>query len=123
MIEFRLRNGNSASFAYGWLGQVRFNPSVGMLLKFSGEEVTLVWITGSNLDAYVGAGAMNLTDRGITRHRITFVREMDEDEVRKMPEGEPTIDRIQIAAFESADEQREWLKKWAPAFMAHEADT
>ena len=117
MIEFRFKNGNTASFAYGWLGQVRFNPSVGMLLKFTGDEVTLVLIAGSNLDAPVSSSAANLTDRGIAKHRVTFVREMDEEEARRTPEGQPTVDQILIGGFESAEEQREWLQRWAPAFL------
>jgi hypothetical protein len=29
----------------------------------------------------------------------------------------PTIDRIEVAEFESGEELREWVKKAAPAFM------
>ncbi|MGV2336348.1 MAG UNVERIFIED_CONTAM: hypothetical protein LVR18_20320 [Planctomycetaceae bacterium] len=38
-LEFRLRNGNSMWFPYGWLGPWQFNPSEGILLKFSGDVV------------------------------------------------------------------------------------
>ena len=61
-------------------------------------------------------GAVNLTDSGFPRHRIDWVREMDEDELRKAGEGEPTIDGIDIAEFQTAEEQREWLKR-GPAFL------
>ena len=37
-IEFRLRSGNSMWFPYSWLGPWRYNPSEGLLLKFSGFE-------------------------------------------------------------------------------------
>jgi len=117
MIEFRLRGGNAETFAYGWLASVRCNPSVGLLLKFSGDVVTLVLIRGSNLDAIVQDRGVNLTDRGLQRHRVVYVREMDEDEIRKTPQGQPTIDHIDIGEFESADEQSEWLKKTAPVFV------
>jgi hypothetical protein len=53
----------------------------------------------------------------LQRHRVTFVWEMDEEELRKAGEGAPTIDRIDVAEFETAEEQREWLKKVAPAFL------
>ena len=56
-------------------------------------------------------------DRGFQRHRIVFVREMDEDEMRKAGRAEPTIDRIEVAEFESPEVQREWLAKNAPAFV------
>ena len=49
-IEIRLRDGNSTWFPYGWLGNWKFNPSEGLLLKFSGDLVYLVLIKGSNLD-------------------------------------------------------------------------
>jgi hypothetical protein len=119
-IEFRFRTGDSAWYPYSWLGPFRHNPSAGLLLKFSGDVVTLVLIRGSNLDALVTPHGINLTDRGLQRHRITYVREMEEDELRKVGEGGPTIDRIEIAEFaadEAREEQRAWLQKHAPAFL------
>jgi hypothetical protein len=54
----------------------------------------------------------------LQRHRIVFVREMDEDELKKVHQKrEPTIDRIDIAEFETLEEQREWLKARAPVFV------
>jgi hypothetical protein len=117
MVEFRFRNGNSLWCPYAWLGPWHYNPSVGVLLKFTGDVVTLVLICGSNLNAKVNGGAMNLTDRGFQRHRVTFVREMDEGELRKTGDMGPTIDRIEVTEFESIDGQREWLKKVAPVFL------
>ncbi|MHB1425439.1 MAG: hypothetical protein ACYC3I_19890 [Gemmataceae bacterium] len=117
-VEFRLRTGDSEWFAYSCLVSWRFNPSVGLLLKFTtGDVASLVLIRGSNLDAPMGDGQVNLTDRGLQRHRIVFIREMDEEELRRAGEGEPTIDRIDIAEFETVEEQREWLKAVAPAFV------
>jgi hypothetical protein len=121
MVEFRLRNGNSEFFAYGWLESVRYNPSVGVLLKFTGDVVTLVLIRGSNLDAVVEGRAVNLTDRGLQRHRVLWVREMDEGEIRRVGDGGPTIDRIVIAEFETAEEQLAWLQKTAPVFAGRPA--
>lgn len=116
-VEFRLRNGNSEFHSYALLGQFRYDPSAGILLRFSGDTITLVLIRGSNLDAPVRQNSINLTDRGLQRHRITFVREMDDDELRKAGEGEPTIDRIEIVEFESHEEATAWIEKHAPAFM------
>jgi hypothetical protein len=115
-VEVRLRTGDREFFPYGLLGPWRYNPSVGLLLKYTGDVVTLVLIRGSNLDALVN-DSVNLTDRGFQQHRILAVREMDEDEIRKAGEGQPTINRIEIAEFESAEEQRAWLAKAAPAFL------
>jgi hypothetical protein len=117
-LEFRLRTGDSEWFAYSCLVSWRFNPSVGLLLKFTtGDVASLVLIRGSNLDAPVGHAQVNLTDRGLQRHRIVYVREMDEVELRRAREGEPSIDHIDIAEFETAEEQREWLKARALAFV------
>ena len=116
-VEFRYRDGNREWFAYNLLASWQFNPSAGLLLKFTGDVVTLVLIRGSNLDALVGEGAVNLTDRGLQRHRILWMREMDEEELRRVGQGGPTIDRIEVAEFESQEELRKWLTKTAPAFV------
>jgi len=116
-VEFRFRDGNSDWFSYSHLESWRHNPSVGLLLKFTGEVVTLVLIRGSNLGALVTHTQVNLTDQGFQRHRILWVREMDKDELRKTPPGQPTIDRIEVAEFDSQEELKEWMKKNAPAFL------
>ena len=117
MLELRLRNGDREYYPYHLLGPVRFNPSVGLLLRYSGDVVTLVLIRGSNLDALVNQGSINLTDRGIQRHRVLWVREMDEAELRRAARGEPTIDRIEIGEFESHEALRVWLEETAPEFI------
>jgi len=116
-VEFRLRNGNSEWYPYAWLGPWQHNPSVGLLLKFSGDVITLVLIRGSNLDAIVPGRGVNLTDRGFQRHRVTWVREMEEEELQKTGDKGPTIDCIEIGEFESQDEVREWVKTHAPGFI------
>ena len=50
-------------------------------------------IQGSNLNAVVNDGA-NLYQRGIQRHRITWVREMTGQQVAKAAAGEVTVERI-----------------------------
>ena len=49
-VELRFRSGNSIWFPYSWLGNWQYNPSDGLLLKFSGDLVYLVLIRGSNID-------------------------------------------------------------------------
>lgn len=115
-LEVRFRDGNCDWFPYSWLGPYRFNPSVGLLLKFTGDTVILVLVRGSNLDALVNQ-SINLTDRGIARHRILWLREMEEEGIRQAGREQPTIDRIEVAEFETQDELRAWLKNTAPVFL------
>ena len=116
-VEFRFRDGNSVWFPYSWLGPWRYNPSEGLLLKFSGDLVYLVLIKGSNLDLPLNEGHMNLTSGGIQRHRVVWIREMPKEDIKSVGEKGPTIDRIEVAEFESQEELREWLKKQAPTFL------
>jgi hypothetical protein len=115
-VELRFRDGNRDYFSYSHLASWRYNPSVGLLLKFTDDLVTLVLVRGSNLDALVKQ-SVNLTDRGFQRHRVLWLREMDGEQLQEAGEGEPTIDRIEVAEFESQEELRAWLKKAAPAFL------
>ena len=116
-IEFRFRDGNSAWFPYGWLGPWRYNPSEGLLLKFSGDLVYLVLIRGSNLDMPLDEGTINLTTGGLQRHRVMWIREMTEADIKSVGETGPTIDSIQVAEFESQADVKEWLSEHAPAFV------
>jgi hypothetical protein len=116
MIELRYRDGNSDFYPYSWLGPWRYNPSAGLLLKFTGDVTTLVLIQGSNLDALVN-GSMNLIDRGIARQRILWIREMDEDALRVAAKEQPTIDHIEAREFQSHEEAQEWLKTAAKTFV------
>ncbi len=116
-VRFCFRDGNSVCLAYSWLGGWQHNPSVGLLVKFTGDVVTLVLIRGSNLDLLVNGEGINLTDRGFQRHRIVWVREMDEDELRRAGEEEPTVDGIDMASFDCPDKLRQWVRQRAPAFL------
>jgi hypothetical protein len=116
-VEFRFRNGNSTWFPYGWMGPWQFNPSEGLLLKFSGDLVYLVLIRGSNLAKPLDEGSINLTNAGLQRHRVLWLREMTKEEIRQVGETGPTIDSIDIAEFASHEELREWLARNAPAFL------
>ena len=116
-MEFRFLDGNSTWFPYGWMGTWKYNPSEGLLLKFSGDLVYLVLIRGSNLDKPLNDGAINLTHAGLQRHRVLWVREMSKDEIAQVGETGPTIDSIEIAEFESHDALQEWVGTHAPAFL------
>ena len=116
-LEFRLLNGNSETFSYSLLASWKFNPSIGLLLKFTSDVATLVLIRGSNLDVMPPGRAITLTDRGLQRHRITFIRVMHEAELKRAGNAQPSIDNIEIEEFQSVEGQQEWLKKNAPAFL------
>jgi hypothetical protein len=119
-VEFRFRDGNSVWFAYSLLGTWRYNPSEGLLLKFSGDVIYLVLIRGSNLDKPLNEGAINLTTGGLQRNRVVWIREMSEEDIQKVGDTGPTIDRIELGEFESQTALREWLKAKAPAFVRAE---
>jgi hypothetical protein len=116
-VELRFRDGNSTFFPYSWMGNFQYNPSEGLLLKFTGDVVYLVLIRGSNLDKPLKEGSINLTHAGLQRHRVLWLREMNEAEVRQVGENGPTIDSIQVAEFESHDALKEWVGAHAPAFL------
>jgi hypothetical protein len=116
-VEFRFRHGTSRWFPYGWLGDWQFNPSEGLLLKFTGDVVYLVLIKGSSLDRPLNDGAINLTRGGLQRQRVLWIREMTEEEIQQVGDTGPTIDSIQVAEFESHEAIKEWLGQHAPAFL------
>jgi len=118
-IEFRFRSGNSTWFSYALLGSWQFNPSEGLLLKFSGDVVYLVLIRGSNLDKPLAEGSINLTHAGLQRHRVLWVREMTKEAIERVGETGPTIDSIEVGEFASYEARCEWLKKNAPAFCCN----
>jgi hypothetical protein len=118
-VEFRFRDGNSTWFNYGLLGSWQYNPSEGLLLKFSGDVVSLVLIRGSNLDKPLTEGAINLTHAGLQRHRVLWIREMSKEEIVRVGETGPTIDSIEVGEFANYEDRLEWLKKKAPAFVCN----
>ena len=116
-LEVRFKNGNSTWLPYNWLGSWKFDPSHGLLLKFSGDVVYLVLITGSNLDHPLLDSTTTLTRSGLQRRRIVWMREMTEDEIRRVGESGPTIDSIEVVEFESNADLIKWLEGHAPTFL------
>ncbi len=116
-VEFRFRDGNSMWFPYSWMGTWQYNPSEGLLLKFSGDLVYLVLIRGSNLDQPLKEGSINLTRGGLQRHRVLWLCEMTNEDIRRVGETGPTIDSIEVAEFESHDALKEWLSTKSSAFV------
>ena len=117
LVEFRFRDGNSIWFPYSLLGPIKYNPSEGLLIKFSSDLVYVVLIKGSNLDKPLEDGSVTLMRAGLQRHRLVWVREMTDEEIRNAGDAEPTIDSIEIEEFESHAALKEWVSKKAPAFL------
>jgi hypothetical protein len=99
-VEFRFADGNRQAFPYSWLGPVRYDPSVGLVLWFVGDVVTRVRIEGTNLNAAV-AGGVSLFDGGLLRHRVTWVREMPRGD--PAPSGGVWVDRIRVLGPDDTD--------------------
>ena len=117
-VEFRFLSGNSVWFPYSWLGPWRYDPSEGLLLKFSGDAVYLVLIKGSNLDKPLPEGSINLTNAGLQRSRVVWIRELTGEEIERVGESGPTIDSILIGEFSDHESRRAWLQTHAPAFLS-----
>jgi hypothetical protein len=101
-IEFRRDSeGDQFSFPYGWLGPTRHHPSVGIQMLFAGSELYLVTVRGRNLNAVVSG--LTLYDRGILRHRVTWVREAAREESRALPDAACVIERITIRVVTPQD--------------------
>ena len=91
----RIKEGDTVSFPYNWLGPSRFLPRIGIMLLFSAGELYGVRIRGRNLNALLDEG-MSLYDRGLMRHRVTYIREMNEGESQAASAGQCVVDRIEI---------------------------
>lgn len=115
-IEFRFRGGNSIWLSYHWLGSWHYNPSEGLLLKFSGDLMYLVMIRGSNLDRPIKGGTATLA-AALQQHRVFWVREMADEDAQAVGDAGPTIGSIQVVEFESNKELKEWLRQHVPAFV------
>jgi hypothetical protein len=114
-LELRFANGDSKAFPYSWLGPMQYNPSAGLLLTFVGDRVYLVLLEGSNLNALVNE-SVSLYDRGIQRHRVTWVREMTRQQAGRAGQGEVTVERIQMHSHRPDEEPKGVA--WLEAFKA-----
>ena len=96
----------SSSRPFGYLRGIQ-DYSAAVEFKFrSGNSI---WFPFSD-------GAVTLMHAGFQRRRLTYVREMSEEEIRNVGPTEPTIDSIEVEEFESHAALKEWLAKKAPAF-------
>ena len=66
MLELRLASGNAEALSYSYLVKVRFDPSRGIFMDFSGYRLT---IAGRNLRPLFEA---------LVRHRVAYIQETEE---------------------------------------------
>lgn len=64
-------------------------------------ELPQAEIRGSNLDKPLTESNVDLTHAGLQRHRVLWIREMSEEDIRTVGETAPTIDSIEVAEFAS----------------------
>ena len=110
LLECRFRDGNTEAFSYGWLGRVSYVASAGLLLRFSGDRLYWVLIEGANLDRALADG-VSLHRKGLLRHRVTWVREMSAEELRRAGPDAVTVEHIRLASSrpEEGMPQAAWL--------------
>ncbi len=110
-LEFRFSNGKSKTFSYHLLHEMTYIAPAGLLLKLVGDKITLVLIEGTNLNAQISGGA-SLYDRGLQRHRVTWIKEMTRQQADKAGENDVIVARIRMHSYRSDEEPQDvaWLK-------------
>ena len=105
MLEFqREKEGDSVAFPYSWLGPSHYHPSRGILLVFTGDETFGVRIRGRNLNMPIEG--ISLYDRGILRHRVTFIREVHGADSHGADKNECVVERIEIVRITTDETMR-----------------
>jgi hypothetical protein len=90
MLELRRRDGNIVAVDYARLERAEFNPSEGITLTVGGQTIR---IRGRNLNAEVRPSVRLF--EGITRHRVSFIREADRSAGLRAGERETVVDAIE----------------------------
>lgn len=90
MLELRRRDGNIVAVDYARLERAEYNPSEGITLTVGGQTIR---IKGRNLNAEVRPSVRLF--EGITRHRVSFIREADRSAGLQAGERETVVDAIE----------------------------
>ena len=91
MLEVRYRDGRLSAFAYELLDRAEFDPSEGIMLKFSSVTVRII---GRNLNAEARPN-LRLFD-GIIRRRVSWIQEADEPTVLAAPKSATVIEQVEV---------------------------
>lgn len=89
-LEFRRSNGNIMAIPYHTIDRFEFDPSEGITLSVGGREIR---IKGRNLNAEARP-TIRLFE-GLTRHRVSWVLEVDDRIDSAVPGGKTVIDTIE----------------------------
>lgn len=116
-LSFASATATASGSPFSLLGTWHFNPPEGLLLKFSGDLVYLVLIRGSALDKPLDDGNIDLIRAGLQRHRVLWVREMGEEDIRQTGDAGPTVNSIEMAGFASHEELKQWMEGHAASFL------
>jgi hypothetical protein len=91
MLELRRKDGSITALGYAWLERADFDPSEGIVLKFTGQTVRL---SGCNLNSEVRPH-LRLYD-GLVRHRVPWLQEADEPTVMAAPKNTTIIEKVKF---------------------------
>ena len=91
MLEIRRKDGNIKALGYAWLESCDFDPSDGIILRFTGQAVRLV---GRNLNREMRPH-LKLFE-GLVRHRIPWIQEADEPTVMTAAQQATLIERVEF---------------------------
>src|SRR5690349_3388569 len=94
MLELRQKTGTILAVGYSWLERIEFDPSEGIKLFVGGLEIL---ISGRNLNEEIRPHVTLF--ECLTRHRVPWIREADEDEAMKSPKTETVIEEIRWKSF------------------------
>ncbi|MGH7243423.1 MAG: hypothetical protein ACREJD_08415 [Phycisphaerales bacterium] len=90
MLELRKRTGEILALGYSWLERAHYDPSIGVTLNFVGHKIE---IKGRNLNEEIRPSVRLF--EGLTRHRVTWIRECDEPDRMEASEKATVIDSIE----------------------------
>jgi hypothetical protein len=91
MLELHKKDGTIESFSYGLLARATFQPSEGIQLRFGGTTVKII---GRHLNTEIRPNIRLFS--AISRHRVPWIREVDEPESWKAPREATVIEEIKI---------------------------
>jgi hypothetical protein len=89
MLELRKKDGSILAVGYGYMDHAEFDPSEGITLSVAGRKIHL---KGRNLNAEVRP-TVRLFE-GITRHRVSWIQEVDAKGSMESPDDATLIDEI-----------------------------
>lgn len=91
MLELHKKDGTIESFGYAWLARATYEPSEGIVLHFSGTTVKII---GRNLNSELRPNVRLFS--AICRHRVPWIREMDEPTNWKAARLATVVEEIKV---------------------------